>query len=154
MAFQFRLQNLLDYREGEKKLAEEELARRQRELLKISEEMDRLRKEEQRILDSHQGRQSKKLDVFTLTAMESYRLFLQERFRSAQQAQLQRSELVEQQREVVVESWRNCQMLEKLKEKSMHLYLQEDKKQEQRTNDEISLYGYLRKEALASPERR
>ncbi len=146
MAFQFRLQKLLDYREDEKKLAQEELARRQRELLEIQEELEKLQKEEQRLLEFHRGRQLKKLDVFTLTAIESYRLFLQERFRSKQQELYQSQEQVEEQRKLVVESWKSCQVLEKLKEKSLNTYLREEKSREQRLNDEVSLYGYLRKE--------
>ncbi len=146
MAFQFRLQKLLDYREDQKNLAQEELARRQRELLKIQEELDRLQKKEQRVLEFHRGHQLQKLDVFTLTAAESYRLFLQERFRSKQQELLQIREQVEEQRNTVVESWRSCQVLEKLREKSLNVYIQEEKIREQQLNDEISLYGYLRKE--------
>jgi flagellar FliJ protein len=142
--FQFRLQKLLDYREDKKKLAQEELARRQRELLKIQDEIEKLQKEEQRVLAFHHEHQSEKLDVLTLTALESYRFFLQERLRSKQQELLQSREQVEEQRKVVVESWKNCRVLEKLKEKSLNAFLQEEKSREQRFIDEISLYGYIR----------
>ena len=142
--FQFRLQKLLDYREDKKKLAQEELARRQRELLKIQEEIEKLQKEEQRVLNFYHEHQSERLDVLTLTALESYRFFLQERLRSKQQELLQSREQVEEQRKVVVESWKNCQVLEKLKEKSLNTFLQEEKSREQRFIDEISLYGYIR----------
>lgn len=144
MPFQFRLQKLLDYREDKKKLAQEELARRQRELLKIQEEIEKLQKEEQRVLAFHREQQSERLDVLTLTALESYRFFLQERLRSKQQELLQSREQVEEQRKVVVESWKNCQVLEKLKEKSFNAFLQEEKSREQRFIDEVSLYGYIR----------
>ena len=144
MPFQFRLQKLLDYREDKKKLAQEELARRQRELLKIQEEIEKLQKEEQRVLAFHREQQSERLDVLTLTALESYRFFLQERLRSKQQELLQSREQVEEQRKVVVESWKNCRVLEKLKEKSLNAFLQEEKSREQRFIDEISLYGYIR----------
>ena len=79
-----------------------------------------------------------------MTALESYRFFLQERLRSKQQELLQSQEQVEEQRKVVVESWKNCQVLEKLKEKSLNTFLQEEKSREQRFIDEISLYGYIR----------
>ena len=144
MPFQFRLQKLLDYREDKKKLAQEELARRQRELLKIQDEIEKLQKEEQRVLAFHREQQSERLDVLTLTALESYRFFLQERLRSKQQELLQSREQVEEQRKVVVESWKNCQVLEKLKEKSFNAFLQEEKSREQRFIDEVSLYGYIR----------
>ncbi len=150
MAFQFRLQKLLDYREDQKNLAQEELARRQRELLKIQEELERLQSEEQRVLEFCREQQLQKIDVFTFSAAESYRLFLQECFRSKQQELLQNQEQVEEQRKTVVESWRGCQVLEKLKEKNLQAYIQEENSKEQKFNDEISLYGYLRKKENGS----
>jgi flagellar FliJ protein len=146
VAFKFRLQKLLEYREEEKKMAQEELARRQRELLEIEAELEKLRREELRTLELRRAEQSKKLDIFTLTAIESYHLFLQERLRSKQQELLQSREQVEEQRQAVVESWKKCEMLERLKEKRREGYLQEEKSREQRLNDEISLYTYFRKE--------
>lgn len=148
MAFKFRLQKLLDYQEEEKKKAQEELARRQRELLEIQEELEKLRLEEQRTLEYFRAEQREKLDVFTLTAIESYRLFLQERLRRTQQELMQSRKLVEEQRQVLVEIWKKCEMLERLKEKNLESYLLEEKSREQRLNDEISLYGFLRKECL------
>jgi len=148
VAFKFRLQKLLDFQEEEKKKAQEELARRQRQLFKIQEELEKLSLEEQRTLEFCRAEQKKKLDVFTLTAIESYRLFLQERLHSKQQELLQSRDLVEEQRRVLVEIWKKCEMLERLKKKNIENYLLEEKSREQRLNDEISLYGFLRKECL------
>ncbi|MDO9536588.1 MAG: flagellar export protein FliJ [Bacillota bacterium] len=146
MAFDFKLQKLLDYRDSQKSLAQEELSRRQRELLEIEEELKRLEHKSEQLLEFHRGRQVEKIDVFALMSIESYRTFLQERFRCKKQELGQSQEQVEKQRQHVVESWKGCQVLEKLKEKDLGRYTREENAKEQRFNDEISLYGYLRKE--------
>ena len=146
MAFQFRLQKLLDYREDEKDTAAEELGRRQRELLEIKKELERLQQDEQRVMELSRGQQEQeqKLNLFALRAVESYRVFLQERFRCKQQELCRSENQVEQQRQEVVENWRRCQVLEKLKEKDLSGYNKEELKREQLLNDEISLYSYIR----------
>ena len=55
-------------------------------------------------------------------------------------------EKVEEKRLAVVERWKDCQILEKLKENALDDFNQEERVREQYLNDEISLYGYLRKE--------
>ncbi len=145
MAFQFKLQKLLDYREDEKNAAAEELGRRQRELLEIEKELERLRRDEQRVMELGRGQQEQKLNLFALRAVESYRVFLQERFRCKQQELCRSEDQVEEQRREVVENWRRCRVLEKLKEKGLSGYQREELKREQLFNDEISLYSYLKK---------
>lgn len=151
MAFDFRLQKLLDYRESQKSLAQEELSRRQRELLEIEEELKSLEYKSEELLEFHRERQVQKIDLFALMAIESYRTFLQERCRCKKQELEQGQEQVEKQRQHVVESWKGCQVLEKLKEKDLGRYTREENVKEQRFNDEISLYSYLRKEKEGQP---
>ena len=146
MAFDFKLQKLLDYRDSQKSLAQEELSRKQRELLEIEEELKRLENKSEELIDFRRERQVEKIDVFSLMAIESYRTFLQERFRCKKQELVQSQEQVEKQRQHVVESWKGCQVLEKLKEKELGRYIREENVKEQRSSDEISLYGYLRKD--------
>ena len=147
MAFQFRLQKLLDYREDEKDTAAEELGRRQRELLEIKKELERLQQDEQRVMELSRGQQEQeqeqKLNLFALRAVESYRVFLQERFRCKQQELCRSENQVEQPRQEVVEDWRRCQVLEKFKEKYLCGYNREELKREQLLNYEISLYFYI-----------
>ena len=145
MAFQFRLQKLLDYREEEKNLAAEELGRRQRELMEIKEELERLQQDEQRLMEHYRGQQGLTINLFALRAVESYRAFLQERLRCKQQELCQCKDKVEQQRQQVVENWKRCQVLEKLREKEQDGYNREENKREQLLNDEISLYSYVKR---------
>lgn len=144
MAFQFRLQKLLDYREEEKNMAAEELGRRQRELMEIKEELERLQQDELRLMELYRGQQGQTINLFALRAVESYRVFLQERFRCKQQELCQSEDKVEQQRQEVVENWKRCQVLEKLREKDRDGYNREENRREQLLNDEISLYSYVK----------
>jgi len=146
MAFSFRLQKLLDHREDQKKLAQEELARRQRELLQVEQELDRLQQEELKLLQLHRGKAMQKVDVYNLLAIDSYRIYLQERYRRKEKMLRKARQKVEEQRQEVLESWQRCQVLEKLREKALSDFLEEEKLKEQRLNDELTLYAYVRRE--------
>ncbi len=144
MAFEFRLQKLLEYRENQKKIAEEELARRQREVLSVQQEIMRLQAEEERLLENHRTQQGSELNIMGLIAMENYRCFLQ-RCHQERMQRLQKAEKeLERQRNVVMESWRSCRSLTLLREKAEHNYLEEEKVSDQRLNDELSINCYMR----------
>ena len=145
MNFEFRLQRVLNYREDQKRLAEEELSRRQRELDLLQEELDALLQKELKLLNLCRERLAKAVDIQLLGNIESYRIVLQGRVESKRQERQEYCSRVEEQRQVVIDSWRSCQVLEKLKEKNLMDYRQEEKMREQRFNDEISLQQYLSK---------
>ena len=145
MNFEFRLQRVLNYREDQKRLAEEELSRRQRELDLLQEELDALLQKELKLLNLCRERLAKAVDIQLLGNIESYRFVLQGRVESKRQELQEYCGRVEEQRQVVIDSWRSCQVLEKLKEKNLMDYRQEEKMREQRFNDEISLQQYLSK---------
>lgn len=146
MPFKFRLQKLLEYRENQKKLAQEELARRQREVLSLQQEMLRLQGEEQRLVDTQRTCQGDKFDLFTFISMENYRCYLQKCYRERTEELQEAEKNMEQQREVVMESWRSCQVLSSLREKAQQNYREEEKISEQRLNDELGLGSYLRQD--------
>ncbi|NLX92217.1 MAG: flagellar export protein FliJ [Firmicutes bacterium] len=146
MAFSFRLQKILEYREKQKKLAQEELAVSQMELQAIQDELARLEREEEKLLQYQRKSQHRALEPLTLFSIENYRFFLQESYQNNLQALEEQEKKVEEKRHAVVECWRSCQVLEKLKENAAYKFFQEEKIREQHLNDEISLYGYFRKE--------
>lgn len=146
MAFGFRLQKVLEYREKQKKLAQEELAVSQMELQAIQDELARLESEEEKLLHFQRSKQRRELEPVTLFSIDNYRFFLQESYQHNLQALEKQEKKVEEKRLAVVECWRSCQILEKLKENAACKFYQEEKIREQHLNDEISLYGYLRKE--------
>lgn len=146
MVFEFRLQKLLEYRENQKKLAQEELARRQREVLAVQQELIKLQGEEERLLESYRTRQGGELNILSLIEMENYRCFLQRCHRERME-ELQKAEKeLEQQRGVVMEAWRSCQVLTVLREKKEQLHREEEKINEQRLNDELGLNSFMRRE--------
>lgn len=146
MVFEFRLQKLLEYRENQKNLAQEELARRQRELLAVQHELARLQGEEQRLLQNHRQAQEKDLNISSLIFLENYRLYLQESYRKCR-VELQRSEeRVDRQRHIVLEAWRSCRILATLKDKANTEYLEEEKIKEQRLHDELGLNCFMRRD--------
>lgn len=148
MAFHFRLEKLLQYREEQKKIAQEELARRLRRQQGLQEELKQLEFKEKRLLGYYRELEGEKLDLLQLTAIDSYRHFLSEKIFQLR-GELERcGEEVEKQRQEVVESWRRCQVLKKLKLKAYHHYREEEKAKEQREYDEIGLYSYIRKNGV------
>lgn len=147
MSFEFRLQRVLSYREDQKKLAEEELSRRQVELEQLQEELDSLLLQELDLLKLCRARLAKAIDIHLLRNIEGYRSVLQERAEHKRQELQEYCVRVEEQRQVVIESWRGCQVLEKLKEKNLMDYQQEEKIREQRFHDELSLHQYLSKKS-------
>lgn len=146
MAFGFRLQKVLEYREQKKKMAQEELSLSQLELLAIQRELTRLEQEEQRLLKFQQNNQHQQLDPLTLFSIDSYRLFLQQCYKTGLQVLEKQEKEVEKKRHAVVERWKECKIIGKLKENALNDYFEKEKISEQHFNDEISLYGYIRKE--------
>ena len=142
MGFEFRLQRVLKYREGQKKVAAEELSQRQRELALLQAELDGLRLEEEELLKLYRERLAAAVDVQLLWNIENYRFFLQASAERKQQEWQEYCGRVEEQRQVVIDSWRSLQVLEKLKEKDLMRSLQEEKIKEQRSHDELSLRQY------------
>lgn len=143
MTFSFRLEKVLEYREQQKKIAQEELVLSQIELQDVQRELERLQHEEEKLLLFQQKQALGALDLFSI---ENYRFFLQESFRRTLQELHQKEKKVEEKRHALVERWKECRILEKLKEDALQEFFQAEKIREQHFNDEISLYGYLRKE--------
>lgn len=144
MSFEFRLQKVLDDRNVKKTQAQEELAQRQSKQETVREELAQLKGREEQLLEKKREFQQQKMDVFGLLSMERYQLLLQDSHQHKQVELSKCQKKVSQQREVIVERWRNCQVLEKVKEKAFYSYLHDEKIREQRFNDEISLYSYMR----------
>jgi flagellar FliJ protein len=135
----------LDYREQQKKMAQEELVLSQMELLAIRNELMRIENEEEELLRFQQDNQRQNLDALTLFSIDNYRLFLQRSYQNNLNALHKQEADVEEKRNKVVERWRECKIMGKLKENALNDYYQEIKVQEQLSNDEISLFNYLRK---------
>ena len=144
MGFDFRLQKVLEYREKQKVMAQEELFLSQLELKAIQDELTRIEGEEEDLLRYQLENQRESLDALTLFSIDTYRLFLQRNYQKNLVAQAKQEEDVDEKRNKVVERWRECKIMGKLKENALCDYLQEEKVQEQHLNDEISLYNYLR----------
>ena len=146
MAFEFRLQKVLEYREKLKVMAQEELFLSQLELKAIQDELARIEGEEEDLLRFQQENQRESLDALTLFSIDTYRLFLQKSYQKNLVAQEKQEEEVDEKRHKVVERWRECKIMGKLKENALNDYFLEEKILEQHVNDEISLYNYLRKD--------
>lgn len=144
MGFEFRLQKVLEDRNAKKTQAQEELAQRQCKQEAVRQELAQLKGREEQLLEMKREFQQHKMDVFGLLALERYQLLLQDSHQHKQVELSKCQEKVSQQREEVVERWRNCQVLEKVKEKAFYSYMHDEKIREQRLNDEITLYSYMR----------
>ncbi|GEM_PF-6569321 len=144
MSFNFRLQKLLEHREDQKKMAQEELARREQERMKVQSKLEKIETAQQRLLDFHRDQQAQGMDAFTLFSIDTYQSRLEQDYHTVRQKLHQSKNKVEKQREVVVEHWRQCRVLEKLKEKAWQEYIEEERLKEDRINDELALYCHMR----------
>jgi len=143
MAFKFRLQKLLDYRKEQKKMAEEELARKQKYLQEIEEQLHEIKQQEEQLHQFHR-QQVQKTDLVTLLSMENYQQLLDEQFYQNYQEFNRASQDVETKRNTVVKFWQSCEILHKLKEKSYQGYLEDEKSRERQANDEVALFNYYK----------
>ncbi len=149
MGFNFKLQKLLEYREDQKKMAQEELARKLKEHQSAQTELEQIQTAQQRLVEFHreQQGQAQGLDVYTLLYIDTYHNQLEKDLIHSSQKLYHSKKKMDSQRKVVVEHWQKCRMLEKLKEKALSEYNEDERLREQRVNDEFSLYSYLRQSA-------
>ncbi len=146
MGFNFKLQKLLEYREDQKKMAQEKLARKQQEHESAQTELEQIQTAQQRLLKYHreQQEQAQGLDIYTLLYIDTYHNQLEKNYTHTSEKLHHSKKKMETQRKVVVEHWQKCRTLERLKEKALTDFIEEEKLREQRVNDELSLYSYLR----------
>ncbi|MDR2337377.1 MAG: flagellar export protein FliJ [Deltaproteobacteria bacterium] len=133
--FDFRLDKILDYRQGCRKISQEELVRRNNELFEIEQYIEALAKEQQRVATSQEQYQLNIADLF-LSSMYQEKLqkelVLQKELGKKVEAQ------VDLARENYIEKSKEVRVLELLKDKKFDEHKIDLKRSERKRLDEIA----------------
>jgi len=150
--FQFRLQQVLDFRKRIEEIRARELAEAKSSLLRHEELMKARQKEEELFLEQYKN--FEKVENFS-AAEAAFQDERQEQFLKRKRSdQVRLSELsseVEEKRKSVVQASKDRQLLENLMERQRNLHSNELAREEQKFLDEISSIAFMRRERTNKP---
>lgn len=149
--FVFRLQNVLDYRSSLADRARQELGALQASLHQAETHLADLRRAEQRALRSQANAQaSAMLDLPEITRLLEYEQVLAEQIAEQQQVVAACQRAVDAQHEKLVALAKDAKALEKLRDRQVEEYQQEDGRREQAETSEIAS-GRHQRQQVSSP---
>lgn len=144
--FVFKLQTSLDVKLKREELQKEELAR----ATKIyRENTDVLKSMRHRLIDIQEilrGKQHKQIDVLDILNYQDYIPALIERIKQQETVTEESRQAMEDERQKLVEIMRERKVLEKLRAKHYHEYVQECLREEQKEIDEMATMGFIHKD--------
>jgi flagellar FliJ protein len=133
--FDFRLDKVLDYRQGCRKISQEELARCNNELFEIEQYIDAIAKEQERIATNQEQRE---VDIAKLFLSSMYQEKLQNELVQQRELEKKVEAQVELAREKYIEKSREVRALELLKDKKINEHKIDVKRSERKRLDEIA----------------
>ena len=137
--FRFRLQSVLDYRTGLADRARQELGVLQARVREAEEELAALRRSEQRALQQlGEAQCSTALDFAEITRLLEYGIVLEQQIEAQQQVIAQRQQKADAQQQNVIALAKDASALEKLRERQLEEYQQDDIRREQAETSEIA----------------
>lgn len=145
--FTFRLQNVLDYRTSLADRARQELGALQASLREAEDQLLALRRAEQRALRSLDHTQtSAMLDLPEITRLLEYCEVLATRIVAQRGVVAERQQAVDIQHEKLVALSKDAKALEKLRERQVEEFQQEDGRREQAETSEIASVRHQRQQ--------
>jgi len=149
--FRFRLQNVLDYRAGLADRARQELGVLQAQLRAAQEELARLLAAEQDGLRKlGEAQLTVPLDLPEISYLLEYGIVVAQRIVQQRGVIAERQQAVDAQQRVVLELARDAKALEKLRERQLEEYEQDESRREQAETSEIASTRHQRAHAVAS----
>ena len=143
--FVFRLQNVLDYRTGLTDRARQELGVLQGRVREAEEELATLHRFEQRALQQLGTAQSgDALDLAEITRLLEYGQVLDQRIEQQHQVIAQRQQEADAQQQKVIALAKDARALEKLRERQMEEFQQDDNRRELAEMGEIASVRHQR----------
>jgi flagellar export protein FliJ len=137
--FNFRLQNVLNYRTGLADRARQELGALQARVREAEEELATLHRFEQRALEQLGEAQSAALmDLPAISRLLEYGQILTQRIVEQHQVIVQRQQEADAQQQRVIALAKDARALEKLRERQSEEYQQDDLRREQAESSEIA----------------
>lgn len=145
MTMKFRLQRVLDLRQAQERIAQQELAARQQEYQLILHRISGLLEDEGALFELIEEQSKSRLDLLRLRHMNRYSEELKRELAEQELRREQSLELVERQREAVRGCWQKRRMLEVLQSKAESSFREAFQKEEQKQLDELVLFSFANK---------
>ncbi len=145
MTMKFRLQRVLDLRQAQERIAQQELAARQQEYQLILRRISGLLEDEGALFELIEEQSKSRLDLLRLRHMNRYSEELKRELAEQELRREQSLELVERQREAVRGCWQKRRMLEVLQSKAESSFREAFQKEEQKQLDELVLFSFANK---------
>lgn len=137
--FRFRLQSVLDYRTGLADRARQELGVLQARVREAEEELAALHRSEQRALQQlGEAQRAKALDFAEITRLLEYGIVMEQQIETQRQVIAQRQQEADAQQQKVIALAKDAKALEKLRERQLEEYQQDDIRREQAETSEIA----------------
>lgn len=137
--FVFRLQNVLDYRTGLADRARQELSALQARVREAEEELAALHRSEQRALEQLGAAQATQvLDLAEITRLLEYGMVLDQQVEAQHQVIAERQREADAQQQQVIALAKDAKALEKLRERQLEEFQQDDARREQAETSEIA----------------
>lgn len=139
--FTFRLQPVLNIRNQQEENLKNEMGKAIQKLEEEKQKLHSLEDKESQIVDEF-NKKTKKTTVKSLLQFNDYIGFLKSDIMTQKENVNKAAVNVDKVREELIKAVKNRKIMDKLKEKKKEEYVQEEKKLEHKTNDEIVSYDY------------
>ena len=148
MGFVFRLQNVLDYRASLADRARQELGVLQARVREAEEALAALRRSEQRAFQQLGAAQATQtLDLAEITRLLEYGLVMDQQIEAQYQVIAQRQQEADAKQQQVIALSKDARALEKLRERQLEQFQQDDARREQAETSEIASTRHQRLQA-------
>ncbi len=137
MAFEFRLEKVLKYRNRVVEKHTRDVAVANRVVVGVAEKVQEVSREIDGLLESNLVEMSLTLDVETLIARGKWLAHLEDNLVEMEKELDQAQTELAHQRSLLTGAWRDMEVLERLRDKQKNLWIEEQRKQENKNLDEI-----------------
>ncbi|MGM0471507.1 MAG: flagellar export protein FliJ [Bacillota bacterium] len=142
--FEFKLDKVLEYNQQEEDMIQQRLAQIRSKLQETQEKLQRLINTKSEIQAELRENETKGVNVQQAVMYRNYLEELNLQINQQRQVVSQIEERFKQCRQELLEKTKDCQMLDKLKEREYQAHRQENFKKEQKIIDELATNCYLR----------
>ncbi len=141
MAYKFKLQSVLNYRQILEDQAQQQLSSSLQQRLELRQQMTRVAERLMQTDRELKLKQQKGMDIADLTLFEDQISHCQRQLDLLRKQQLRLERTIDEQRQELLQASMERQVMEKLRDKQKDEYLREEGRKERELLDEISLRG-------------
>lgn len=141
--FRYSMENILDYRKDAEEEEKQKFAEIRKEYMQQKEVLDDF---EQKLNDAvYSNIHHSRPQVYELKNLQQYIHYLKEKMEIQRRLVLETEGVMETRRRQMISAHKDRRMMEKHKEKARYQFDMELEQVEQKINDELALYSYMRK---------